>query len=131
MHVTELYTMFAHLGGATRNIPTYRIIDGVDETSLLLNGHTCSRRDDSFVYTGPELAALIKGRYKRLLAGAAKGLSGPEFFDLYSDPREAIGRILPNSPAKDMFNPCAPIGGTTWAASAIRAVLSADMRAAS
>lgn len=104
IHITDLYTTFARLGGATENIPTDRIIDGVDQTSLLLNGDTFSRRDYAFVYTGPELAALVKGRYKRHLAGAKLGLSGPEFYDLYNDPREASGQMLPMFPAKGMFN---------------------------
>lgn len=104
IHITDLYTTFARLGGATQNIPTDRIIDGVDQTSLLLNGDTFSRRDYAFVYTGPQLAALVKGRYKRHLAGAKLGLSGPEFYDLYNDPREASGQMLPMFPAKGMFN---------------------------
>ncbi|RLE27208.1 MAG: sulfatase, partial [Acidobacteria bacterium] len=33
IHVTDLFTTFAHLGGATQHIPTDRIIDGIDQTS--------------------------------------------------------------------------------------------------
>ena len=53
IHITDLYTTFARLGGATKHIPTDRIIDGVDQTSLLLNGDTHSRRDYVHIYTGP------------------------------------------------------------------------------
>jgi hypothetical protein len=42
---TDLFTTFAHLGDATANIPTDRIVDGIDQTSLLLNGGGFSRRD--------------------------------------------------------------------------------------
>jgi arylsulfatase A-like enzyme len=42
---TDLFTTFVHLGDATANIPTDRIIDGIDQTSLLLNGGGFSRRD--------------------------------------------------------------------------------------
>ena len=57
--------------------------------------------------TGPiaELvAAIVKGRYKRHLVGGKPGLSGPEFYDLFTDPREQFGQMLPMFPAKGMFN---------------------------
>ncbi|HSR30289.1 MAG TPA: sulfatase-like hydrolase/transferase [Anaerolineae bacterium] len=101
---TDLFTTFARLGGATEYIPTDRIIDGVDQTALLLEGDTHSRRDYVFIYTGNILAAIVKGRYKRHLVGAQPGLSGPEFYDLYTDPREANGKMLPMFPAKGMFS---------------------------
>ncbi len=104
IHETDLFTTFARLGGALEHIPTNRIIDGVDQTALFLEGDTHSRRDYVFVYTGNILASLVKGRYKRHLVGAKPGLSGPEFFDLYSDPREASGKMLPMFPAKGMFS---------------------------
>ena len=104
IHITDLFTTFARLGGALDAVPTDRIIDGIDQTSLFLNGDTHSRRDYVTIYTGPVLAALVKGRYKRHLIGAQPGLSGPEFFDLYNDPREVGGKMLPMFPAKGMFN---------------------------
>jgi arylsulfatase len=104
IHQTDLFTTFARLGGAMDHIPTDRIIDGVDQTSLILNGDTHSRRDYVTIYTGNVLAALVKGRYKRHLVGGKLGLSGPEFYDLYNDPREASGQLLPMFPAKGMFN---------------------------
>lgn len=104
IHETDLFTTFARLGGALEHIPTDRIIDGVDQTSLIMNGDTHSRRDYVTIYTGNILAALVKGRYKRHLVGAKPGLSGPEFYDLYNDPREVSGQLLPMFPAKGMFN---------------------------
>jgi len=104
IHETDLFTTFARLAGATEQIPTDRIIDGVDQTSLIFNGDTFSRRDYNFIYTGNVLAALLKGRYKRHLVGALPGLSGPEFYDLYNDTREVQGKMLPMFPAKGMFN---------------------------
>jgi arylsulfatase len=104
IHETDLFTTFARLGGATKHIPRDRIIDGVDQTALLMEGDGESRRDYVFVYTGDELAATVKGRYKRRWAGAKKGLSGPEFYDLYNDPREVQGALIPGFPAKGMFN---------------------------
>ena len=104
IHETDLFTTFANLGEAKKYIPTDRIIDGVDQTALFLKGDTYSRRDYVFVYTGDELAATVKGRFKRRWAGALKGLSGPEFYDLYNDPREVSGKMLPGFPAKGMFS---------------------------
>ena len=104
IHETDLFTTFARLGGGTKHIPTDRIIDGVDQTALLLKGDGESRRDYVHIYTGPILAATVKGRYKKHWAGAKPGLSGPEFYDLFSDPREASGQLLPMFPAKSMFN---------------------------
>jgi hypothetical protein len=81
-----------------------RIIDGIDQTSLFLKGDTFSRRDYVFIYTGNVLAATVKGRYKRVWVGEKPGLSGAAFFDLYTDPREENGKMLPMFPAKGMFN---------------------------
>jgi arylsulfatase len=104
IHETDLFTTFAHLGGAMKNIPTDRIIDGIDQTALFLNGDTHSRRDYVYIYTGPTLAATVKGRYKRVWVGEKAGLPGASFFDLYTDPREVNGKFVPMFPAKGMFN---------------------------
>jgi arylsulfatase len=104
IHETDLFTTFAHLAGATNYIPTDRIIDGIDQTALFLKSDTFSRRDYVFIYTGTVLAATVKGRYKRVWVGEKPGLSGAAFFDLYTDPREENGKMLPMFPAKGMFN---------------------------
>ena len=104
IHETDLFTTFAHLAGAMEHVPTDRIIDGMDQTALLLKGDTFSRRDYVFIYTGDVLAATVKGRYKRVWVGEHPGLSGAAFFDLYTDPRETSGKMLPMFPAKGMFN---------------------------
>jgi len=104
IHVTDLFTTFAHLGGATDYIPTDRIIDGIDQTSLFLNGDTYSRRDYVHIYTGDILAAQVKGRFKRHWVGELPGLSGASFYDLYNDPREVDGKMLPGFTTKTMFD---------------------------
>ncbi|MFT5730002.1 MAG: arylsulfatase A-like enzyme [Desulforhopalus sp.] len=104
IHETDLFTTFANLGGATKYIPTDRIIDGVDQTALFLKGDSYSRRDYVFIYTGDQLAAMVKGRYKRDWRNALPGLSGPEFYDLYNDPREVSGQLIPLFPVKPMFS---------------------------
>ena len=88
VHVSDLYTTFARLGGKMDSIPRDRVIDGIDQTALLLNGDGNGRRDHVFIYQGPQLSAAVKQQYKRHFAGAAPGLAGKGFFDLIKDPRE-------------------------------------------
>ena len=103
IHETDLFTTFARIGGATDQIPTDRIIDGIDQTSLLLNGDSFSRRDYVHIYTGPIHAATVKGHFKRHWVGELPGLSGASFFDLYNDPREDQPKMLPMFPTKGLF----------------------------
>lgn len=98
IHVTDLFTTFARLGGATQYIPTDRIIDGIDQSELLLEGDTHSRRDYVHIYAGHTLGATVKGRYKRHWIGAgdvaASGM--PEaYYDLYQDPHEKNPHLVP------------------------------------
>ena len=64
--VHDLFTTFAALGNGLKRIPTDRVIDGIDQRSLLLNGDGYSRRDYYHVYTGDILAASIKQQFKRV-----------------------------------------------------------------
>lgn len=104
IHETDLFTTIARLAGATQYVPGDRIIDGIDQTSLLLNGDAHGRRDYVHIYTGTVHAATVKGRFKRHWVGDLPGLSGASFFDLYNDPREVQPKMLPMFPAKGMFN---------------------------
>lgn len=104
IHETDLFTTFATIAGATEFIPTDRIIDGVDQTALFLEGDGESRRDYVFIYTGDQLAATVKGRYKRDWRNATPGLSGAEFYDLYNDPREIQPFMIQLFPVKPMFS---------------------------
>ncbi|MGH6933130.1 MAG: sulfatase-like hydrolase/transferase [Dongiaceae bacterium] len=104
IHETDLFTTFARLGGAETHVPTDRVIDGVDQTAVFLKGDTFSRRDYVYIYTGPILAATVKGRYKRAWVGDKPGLPAAAFFDLYTDPREVNGKFVPMFPAKGMFS---------------------------
>lgn len=107
IHVTDLYTTFARLAGATEYIPTDRVIDGIDQTALLMNGDTHSRRDYVFIYAGHALGATVKGRYKRhwLGAGEAAASGMPEaYYDLYSDTREDNPMLIPLIHTQGQFN---------------------------
>jgi arylsulfatase len=86
--VHDLFTTFAKLGGGTKYIPTDRVIDGIDQTAMLLEGDGNSRRDYYHIYVGPHHAATIKQQFKRVWIGDKPGLVGNSFFDLYQDPRE-------------------------------------------
>jgi arylsulfatase len=97
VHETDLFTTFARLGGATEHIPTDRVIDGIDQTALLLNGDTRGRRDYVFIYTGDTLGATVKGRYKRhwQTEGGVDTGTTAAFYDLVLDPREQFPQLVP------------------------------------
>ena len=108
IHETDLFTTFARLGGATQFIPTDRIIDGVDQTSLLIEGDTNSRRDYVFIYAGPQLGATVKGNYKRHWissdpVGESSGIPAAFYF-LPADPREKTPMLINLIHLKSPFN---------------------------
>ena len=73
-------TTFARLGDAMEYIPTDRVIDGIDQTAVFLEGDGNSRRDYYHVYTGPAHAATIKQQYKRVWVGDRPGLVKNQLF---------------------------------------------------
>jgi len=87
-HVSDLFSTFAHLGDATKYIPTDRIIDGIDQTALLLNGETHGRRDYVYVYGGFNLAAVVKQKFKMHLPPPGVPGAAAPVYDLMRDPRE-------------------------------------------
>ncbi len=108
IHETDIFTTFARLAGATRHIPTDRVIDGIDQTALLLNGDTHGRRDHVFIYAGPNLGAMVKGDYKRHVispdpVGEASGI-GAAFYFLPADPREKSPMLVNMIHLKSPFN---------------------------
>ncbi|MHC4131911.1 MAG: sulfatase-like hydrolase/transferase [Planctomycetota bacterium] len=89
IHVTDLFTTIARLGGATDKIPTDRIIDGIDQTALMLNGDTHGRRDYVFIYNINKLEAVVKEQYKLAIPGGnIENAILAKFYDLYRDTRE-------------------------------------------
>ena len=88
IHVSDLFTTIAHLGDGMDEIPTDRIIDGIDQTSLLLNGDTYSRRDYVFLYNINKLEAVIKEQYKLDLSSGMENAILAKFYDLFRDTRE-------------------------------------------
>ena len=90
IHVSDLYTTFARLANATNGIPRDRVIDGLDQTGVLLLGETHGRRDYLHIYEGTELKSVIKNKYKMHLAPpGANPITSAQIYDLYRDPRES------------------------------------------
>jgi arylsulfatase len=89
VHVTDLFTTIARLGEATDEIPTDRIIDGIDQTALMLNGDTHGRRDYVFLYNINKLEAVVKEQYKLAIPGGnIENAILADFYDLFRDPQE-------------------------------------------
>lgn len=93
--VHDLFTTFARLADAMDHIPRDRVIDGIDQSALLLKGDGYSRRDYLHIYTGPRLAASMKQQVKRVWIGDKPGLVGDGFTDLYKDSREKHHKMAP------------------------------------
>jgi len=89
VHVTDLFMTIARLGGAVDEVPTDRIIDGIDQTALLLEGETFGRRDYVFLYNINALEAVVKEQYKLAIPGGKlDNAILADFYDLYRDPQE-------------------------------------------
>jgi arylsulfatase A-like enzyme len=88
IHVTDLFTTLARLSGAADRIPTDRLIDGVDQSALMLEGETNGRRDYVFIYSGNSLKSVVKERFKIDVPGPGENPIGAKFYDLYRDTRE-------------------------------------------
>ena len=87
-HVSDLFTTFARIGGAKKNIPRDRIIDGIDQTALWMMGETHGRRDYVFVYEGFVLKSLVKQQYKIHLPPPGGNPILAAVYNLYKNPRE-------------------------------------------
>ena len=88
IHVSDLYSTFARIAGATDAIPRDRIIDGLDQTGMVLLGDTHGRRDYVHIYDGPNLKAVVKNKYKMHLPPPGTNPIAAPVFDLTRDPRE-------------------------------------------
>jgi len=66
----------------------YRLIDGVDQSALMLEGETHGRRDTVFIYSGDYLKAVVKEQYKMEVPKAGQNPIVAKFYDLHRDTRE-------------------------------------------
>lgn len=88
VHVSDLFTTFARIAGATEHIPRDRVIDGIDQTALLLEGEGNSRRDFVYVYEGPVLRSVVKQEFKMHLPAPGQPGAAAPVYNVYRDPRE-------------------------------------------
>ena len=93
IHITDLFTTFARIGGAEEYIPRDRVIDGVDQSALFLNGEGNGRRDYVFIYSGDQLKSIVKQKLKLELPGPGEPAVSASIYDLQRDPREATPLI--------------------------------------
>ena len=88
-HVSDLFTSFARFGGAMDVVPRDRVIDGVDQTGVLLLGEAHGRRDYVYIYEQDSLKSIVKNKFKfHLPPPMTNPILSAEFYDLYRDPRE-------------------------------------------
>lgn len=93
VHVTDIYTTFARVAQATDYIPRDRVIDGIDQTALLLSGEHHGRRDYVYNYENDVLRSVVKQEFKmHLPAPGMPGAAAP-MFNLLRDPREEHPQI--------------------------------------
>ncbi|MGH6643921.1 MAG: sulfatase-like hydrolase/transferase, partial [Bradyrhizobium sp.] len=99
VHEVDLYTTLANLGGA--DIPTDRVVDGVDESAFLLGRQEKSARIwfpafQAIGSTGPQLYAMKWRNYKMHLIWQERMFDPPQtllvprLIDLYDNPQERI-----------------------------------------
>ncbi len=90
IHVTDLFYTLARFAGAEDKIPTDRLIDGIDQSTLMLEGETNGRRDYVFLYSINTLEAVVKERFKIIVPKPGENPIGAKFYDLYRDTREEL-----------------------------------------
>jgi len=88
VHVSDLFSTFAKIADAEQYIPIDRVIDGIDQTALWLNGEHHGRRDYVYIYESETLRSIVKQEFKmHLPAPGVPGAAAP-VFNILRDPRE-------------------------------------------
>ena len=99
VQITDWFTTFASLAEAEDEIPGDRVIDGVDQTGLLLLGEGRGRRDYVFHYNRENLEAVRKDQIKFNLKPRNASFHFYEVFNIYHDPAERY----PNEPQNGIW----------------------------
>ncbi|MEM9589390.1 MAG: sulfatase-like hydrolase/transferase, partial [Planctomycetota bacterium] len=90
----DVLPTFATLAGAAEKVPADRIIDGVDQTELLVGQSETGGRNSFLYYNGDELQAIRKGDWKLRLPGLKnvrkwseldRGTQNAELYNLATD----------------------------------------------
>lgn len=91
LHVSDIFTTLARIGGVKNKIPNDRVTDGSDQSAFLLMGEDYSRRDYMFHYNGSEIGAIRYGKLKMHIKGTKDGLPQFDMYNIMRDPREQRG----------------------------------------
>ncbi|MBW2615462.1 MAG: arylsulfatase [Deltaproteobacteria bacterium] len=100
VHITDLLPTFARIGGY--DVPSDRIIDGVNQSDLFFSKNGRSKREGFPVYNGDDLYAYKWRDWKvhfvelNSMFGASKKLNIPHIYNLIKDPKEDFN-IAPES----------------------------------
>jgi len=101
VHAIDLFPTLATILNA--DIPSDRVIDGVDQTAFLLGQQTHSNREGFVVYMGDEIFGVKWRNWKIHLKEMATAFDAvqrynfPRIYNLLSDPEERESRTLPDS----------------------------------
>ncbi len=96
IHVADMYTTAARVGGVLNKIPSNRVTDGIDQLALLMNGEGHSRRDYMVHYSGGDVGAVRIGDHKAVMGGGVGGgLPQFETYNILRDPGEKYGKVYP------------------------------------
>jgi arylsulfatase A-like enzyme len=93
VHVSDFFTTFATIAQADEYIPRDRVIDGIDQTALLLNGEHHGRRDYVYIYENDILRSIVKQEWKMHLPAPGMPAAAAGVYNLYRDPREEHPQI--------------------------------------
>ena len=94
LSTTDLFTTAARIAGVRDEIPSDRVVDGLDQTALLLNGNGHGRRNYIFHYSGNRLAAVRMDNMKlHIKPGSQGGLPNMEVYNITRDPGEKFGSM--------------------------------------
>ena len=88
VQITDWYTTLASIAGVKGKIPSDRVIDGVDQTALLMLGEDHGRRDYVFFYNKGKLEAVRKDWIKVRFGG----MVFMPHYNLMHDPAERYAR---------------------------------------
>jgi arylsulfatase len=91
LHVADVFTTLARIGGVADKIPNDRVTDGIDQTAFLLMGEDHSRRHYMFHYSGTDIGAVRFGKLKMHFKGLVGGLPQFDMYNIMRDPREEVG----------------------------------------
>jgi arylsulfatase len=94
--ITDWFMTIVRLAGGVEEIPDDRVIDGIDQSGLLLLGEGKGRRDFIFHYNRENLEAVRKDQIKLNLKPRDPSFHFYEVYNLYHDPAERFPNEIQN-----------------------------------